>query len=135
MVQNSPTQFVVDTHTLWWYLRASYRLSDEVAGIFRLAAAGSVTIIVPAIVVAEFYFLSVKESQPTAPSVLFDDMASIGGIELSDLGRAQLDLLDRLPEIPEIHDRLIAAESIHRNAPLLTIDRLLNASPNIETIW
>ena len=135
MVRNSPTQFVVDTHTLWWYLRASYRLSDEVAGIFRLAAAGSVTIIVPAIVVAEFYFLSVKEGQPTAPSVLFDDMESIGGVELSDLGRAQLDLLDRLPEIPEIHDRLIAAESIHRNAPLLTIDRLLNASPNIETIW
>ena len=50
-------------------------------------------------------------------------------------GREQLEFLDRLPEIPEMHDRLIAAEALIRGAPLVTRDAILTASPQIETVW
>ena len=120
---------------MWWYLRSPKRLPAAASAVFRLAETGNATIVVPAIAVAEFYFLSVKLGQPFAPSHLLETLASVGGIELSDLGRAQLEKLDLLTEIPEMHDRLIAAESMALDAPALTRDETLAASTQIETVW
>ena len=131
----SPEPFVVDSHALWWYFQRPELLSATADSIFRLAETGAATIVIPAIVVAEFYFLSVKLGQPFTPAALSQRIAPVRGIALSDLGIGQLALLERLPEIPDIHDRLIAAESLYRKAPLLTQDRLLRASTQLETVW
>lgn len=131
----SPARFVVDTHVLWWYLRAPERLTAAVSAIFRLAETGNATIVVPAIVVAEFYFLSNKLGQPVPPAALLDALDAVGGVELSELGRAQLMKLDRFPEIPEMHDRLIAAEAASLDAPVVTRDAVLSISPQVETVW
>ena len=128
-------RFVVDTHALWWNFKASPRLSLRVSDIFRMADAGEATIIVPAIVVAEFYFLSIKFRQPVLPSELMDAVNTARGFESSDLGRAQLEKLDSLQEIPEMHDRLIAAESLVLDAPVITRDRVFSNSSQIETVW
>ena len=69
---NAPAQFVVDTHALWWYLSSPERLTPAASAVFRLAETGNATIVVPAITVAEFYFLSVKLRQPVAPSDLIE---------------------------------------------------------------
>ena len=132
---DSPARFVVDTHALWWYLRSPERLTTAASAVFRLAETGNATIIVPAIAVAEFYFLSAKLGQPIPPSDLLAVLDAVGGIELSDLGRAQLERLDRFPEIPEMHDRLIAAEAAALDAPVVTRDETLTASVQIETVW
>lgn len=134
-MQSRPAEFVVDSHALWWYLKTPELLSETAVSVFALAEAGNATIVIPAIVVAEFYFLSVKLGQPFTPAALSDYIAPVRGIELSDLGIAQLALLERLPEIGDIHDRLIAAEALHRQAPLLTRDRTLQASTQLATIW
>ena len=126
---------MVDTHALWWYLQSPDRLTPAASAVFRLAETGNATIVVPAIAVAEFYFLSVKLKQPVAPSTLLDALAGVSGIELSDLGRAQLERPDQFPDIPEMHDRLIAAESAALDAPVVTRDATLSASPNVETVW
>ncbi len=84
---------------------------------------------------AEFYFLSAKLGQPISPSDLLATLDSVSGIEISDLGRAQLEKLDRFPEIPEMHDRLIAAEAVALDAPVVTRDDTLTASRQIETVW
>ncbi len=132
---DSPARFVVDTHALWWYLRSPERLTIAASAVFRLAETGNATIIVPAIAVAEFYFLSAKLGQPIPPSDLLAALDAVGGIELSDLGRAQLERLDSFPEIPEMHDRLIAAEAAALDAPVVTRDETLTASVQIETVW
>jgi predicted nucleic acid-binding protein len=100
-----------------------------------MALAGEATIIVPAIVVAEFYFLSIKFHEPFTPSELIDAMKDPIGFEFSDLGMAQLEKLDDLQEIPEMHDRLIAAESLVLDAPVITRDRVFSNSSQIETVW
>lgn len=132
---DSPTKFVVDTHALWWYLRSPERLTPAASAVFRLAETGNATIVVPAIAIAEFYFLSSKLKQPIAPSTLLDALASVSGIEVSDLGRAQLERLDQFPDITAMHDRLIAAESAALGAPVVTRDAILLASSQVETIW
>ncbi len=132
---DSRERFVVDTHALWWYLKSPARLTAAATAVFRLAEIGHAVLVVPAIVVAEFYFLSVKLGQPFAVSRLLEALASIDGIALSVLGRAQLERLDQFPEISDIHDRLIAAESKTLGAPVLTRDESLTASRQIETVW
>ena len=127
--------FVADTHALWWYLKSPDRLSAAANAVFRLAETGNATILVPAIAVAEFYFLSVKLGQTFVPSDLMSALDSVAGIELSDLGRAQLERLELCQDIPEMHDRLIAAESLTLEAPVITRDETLTASRQIPTIW
>ena len=128
-------RFVTDTHTLWWHLETPELLSANAAAIFRLAESEEVTIIVPAIVVAEFYYLSVKQGKPMPPAVLLADLASSGWAEVPALGPEQLVLLDQLSEVPEMHDRMIAAAAVYHNAPILTRDPDLVASPQLQTIW
>ncbi len=131
----SRTRFVTDTHALWWYFRSPERLSAAASAVFQLAETGNAIVVVPAIVVAEFYYLSVKLGSPLEPSALLTTLDSVGGIELSELGRAQLERLDRFPEVPEMHDRLIAAEADVIGAPVVTRDEALAASTGISTIW
>ena len=101
-----------------------------------MAETGNATVVVPAIVVAEFYCLSVKLGRPLAPSVLLESLDSVSGVELSELGRAQLERLDRFPEVPEMHDRLVAAAAAAAlDAPVVTRDEALAASDRIPTIW
>ena len=59
----------------------------------------------------------------------------MSGIELSDLGRAQMERLGRFPEVQEMHDRLIAAESDALDAPVVTRDEALAASDLVATVW
>ena len=131
----SQTRFVADTHALWWYFRSPERLSVAASAVFRLAETGNATVVVPAIVVAEFYYLSAKLGSPLGASALLEALDAVGGIELSDLGRAQLERLDQFPEIPEMHDRLIAAEADALGAAVVTRDEALATSEGVPTIW
>jgi PIN domain nuclease of toxin-antitoxin system len=131
----APTIYVTDTHVLYWYLRHSALLSDAAQAVFRLAETGNALIVVPAIVVAEFYFVSVKLQLPFPLSELFRTLDGLESIYFSDLGRVQLEKMDVLTEIPEMHDRLIAAEALVLNAPVVTKDPVFTRSPHIRTIW
>lgn len=134
MQDRLPT-YVLDTHTLWWYLKRPSQLSATARQILLQAEAANGRLIVPAIVVAELQHVTARANDPVTPVEFFSLLESRGWIEVSPLGRSQLEYLHRLPEIPEMHDRLIAAEAIIHAAPLLTRDRLITASPQVETIW
>ena len=131
----SRSRFVADTHALWWYFQSPERLSAAASVVFQLAETGNATVVVPAIVVAEFHHLSAKLGSPLEPSALLAALESVSGIELSELGRAQLERLDRFPEIPEMHDRLIAVEADALGAPVVTRDEALAASDRVATVW
>lgn len=127
--------FVLDTHVLYWYLRQPHRLSVAADAIFKLAEAGGARLIVPAITIAELYYLSVKARHPVAPSAVLDAFKGVTAIEVSDLGEAQLRMLDAVTDVPEMHDRLIAAEAMSRNAAVVTRDESIARSTQIATVW
>ena len=84
----SRSRFVADTHALWWYFQCPERLSAAASAVFQLTETGNATVVVPAIVAAEFYYLSAKLGSPLEPSALLEALDSVSGIELSELGRA-----------------------------------------------
>ena len=53
-------EFVADTHALFWYLIDSPRLGPNAADAFDAADRGQAIIHIPAIVLAELYYLNVK---------------------------------------------------------------------------
>lgn len=126
--------YIVDTHSFYWYLQSPDRLSVAADAIFRLVEAEKAQLIIPAIVIAEIYYLTRKKGQPLLPSKLLEDIYQAPGFYLSELGRPQLQKIEVL-DIPEMHDRLIAAEALVHEAPVMTKDPVLQTLNEIETVW
>jgi hypothetical protein len=55
------SDYVTDTHALFWYLADDSRLGDEANRAFEEAEQGHALIYVPAIVLAEMYYLMAKQ--------------------------------------------------------------------------
>jgi hypothetical protein len=61
--------YVVDTHALFWYLIASPKLGWGAKSAFDEGVRGEALIYVPAIVLAELFFLNEKVGRPLDFSV------------------------------------------------------------------
>ena len=127
--------FIVDTHSLYWFQNDPSQLSAAADAVFRLAAAGGGRIVVPAIVVAEFYYLTQKLGLPVPPSALLADINESREFVFSELGEAQLEMMEEVAEVPEMHDRLIIAEALVHQAPVISRDEAIRASGLVEVIW
>jgi len=51
-------------------------------------------------------------------------------LALSDLGA-----LGSIPEIPEMHDRLLALAAKRLGAAIVTKDKTIQASPQVKCLW
>ena len=135
MYDDTKPAYVIDTHALLWYLRDPTRLSAAADAVLRLAVANGAQIIVPAIVVAEFYYVTQKLGRPMLPSALLHHIDRSQEFTFSELGRAQLTQLEEVEGVSEMHDRLIAAEALVWQAPIITVDETLRRSSSVEVIW
>lgn len=127
--------YVADTHALFWYLENPDQLSLAADAVFRLAAAGGALIIVPAIVVAELFYLTSKAGFPILPSDLISRINASREFAFSELGQDQLEAMETITGVTEMHDRLIAAEAIVRQAPVISRDIVLQQSRVVDVIW
>ena len=128
-------RYVTDTHALFWYLTASPKLGKGAKSAFDEGASGEALILIPAIVLAELYFLNEK----------------FGGAlgfptELARLrGSGQFEFVPFLPDdvldfeadrgIPEMHDRMIAGVARRTGAVCITRDAEVVRSKLVPTIW
>ena len=135
MYDPSVPVYIVDTHALFWYRSDTSRLSAAADAVFRLAATGAARIIVPAIVVAELFYLTLKAGYPVPPSVILADIGRSQEFVFSPLGQQQLERMEALDNLSEIHDRLIAAEALVYLAPIISKDDVLRRSAAVEVIW
>ena len=127
--------YVTDTHALFWYRKDSSKLSPAADAVFRLAFAGGAQILVPAIVVAELYYLTQKLGTAQTPSDILADIKSSREFVFSELGQADLENLVRVNDVPEMHDRLIAAAALTHEAAIISKDETLRSSAAVEVIW
>ena len=127
--------YVTDTHSLLWYRRDTSRLSPAAEAVFRLAEIGGAYIIVPAIVVAELFYLSQKLGNPILPSIFLADIARSREFIFSEMGQVQLERMEEIDGVPEMHDRLIVAEALVHHAPLISKDGALRRSRVVDLIW
>ena len=128
---SAPALFSIDTHALYWFEMGLPHLSDVVLAVFDDAAQGLASLLIHPIVLAESYYV-LRKSRLEG-----DYPAYLAAIEANPLYRIEPILIEDLrrlndfPEIPEMHDRLIAIQAVRLGAVLVTRDRTIQTSPQV----
>lgn len=129
---------VTDTHGLIWYLANDPLLSPAASQAFEQCDRGEIAIHVPTMCLVEMVYLQEKGNIPAQLKARFDSVLQTGtsGLILADLTADIVDTLARIPRtsVPDLPDRIIAATAVHLNLPLITKDKMIQAS-GISIIW
>ena len=129
------SDYVTDTHALYWYLIASPKLGANARAAFLAGEQGQAQIYVPSILLAELYYLNVKYNRPLEFAREYQRLAGAGQFRFVDFRAADVLSFDALIVIPEMHDRIIAGVAYVMNVLLLTRDPAIIDSRIIQTIW
>ena len=135
MLDSTLPVYVADTHSFFWYRSAPDRLSPAADAVFRLADGGGAVIIVPAISVAELFYLTQKLGAAVSTTAIIADIHCSREFSFSPLGQGQLEALERVEGVSEMHDRLIAAEALVHHAPIVSKDDVFRGNPLVDVIW
>ena len=131
------SDIVIDTHALIWYLLGSAQLSDAARGAIGSVESGNSRGIVPAVVLAEFYYAIQKHHLRIDFAQSISRLNAIPQLQMLPLEIEDVVALGdpRFGVIPEMHDRLIVITAHRNGAACVTKDSRIVASKIIETIW
>lgn len=126
---------VVDTHALVWYLTKHERLSNHALAVFQAAERGETLLIVPAIVVAELYYVHQKTKAFENFERTFKKLEAAPHFVFTTFTPEQvLDFPDD-HAVPGMHDRMIVGVARRLGIPVLTADTLIIAANLVEIVW
>lgn len=129
------TSYVADTHALFWYLSASPRLGTNAKQAFQEGTDGRAIIFVPAIVMAELFFLNEKAGRPLEFGTEYQRLASSGQFVFVDFHAEEVLDFDHDVMVSEMHDRMIVGVARRLNATCLTIDSVILGAGLVPTLW
>lgn len=127
--------YVTDTHSLLWYLSNSPKLGRKAALAFGEAENGNALIHIPAIVLAELFYLNIKLGNPVDFAVKFAELEQAPQFILTPLDPEDILDFERNSAITEMHDRIIVGLARRLGCPLLTVDKNITARGSVKVIW
>ncbi len=127
--------YVSDTHALFWYLTASPRLGSQAKTAFAEAAAGQATILIPAIVLAELYYVNEKAGRPVSLAQETVKLRQAGQFVFLPFTADDVLDFDADAAVPEMHDRMIVGAARRSGAVCVTRDAQIVASGLVPTLW
>ncbi|MCW5933108.1 MAG: PIN domain-containing protein [Fimbriimonadia bacterium] len=90
---------------------------------------------IPAVVVAELYYLNQKQSQPIDFNATLAAFFASASFKFVDFRASDVSDFAHLHAISEMHDRMIVSVARQRNSPCLTMDRNIVESGVVTTLW
>lgn len=127
-------RFVTDTMAL--VLRLEKRKAPlKVKDIFSKAEADEIDLFIPSMVLAEIGYLSEKDRIDTNIESALSYAAYLNNVSIDPLTEQIIRAAFAIQDIPELHDRIIAASASFRNAPLITNDPVIMKSQSLQTMW
>jgi predicted nucleic acid-binding protein len=128
-------RYIADTHALFWYLTGSPRLGQQAKRAFDEGVRGQAVIYVPAIVLAELYFLNEKAGRPLDFSAEYRRLQkSRQFVFVAFMPEDVLDF-DVDAAVPEMHDRIIVGVARRMGADCLSLDREIVQSDLVTIVW
>ncbi len=133
------SQYVTDTHALYWHMMEDARLSPKIKKIFDEADSGLHEILIPGIVLIEMVYL-VEKGRISDSSVnkVMKLLETIGGsYGVAPLDKETVKALQQIPReaVPDMPDRIIAATAYQMGLPLITRDKQIKKSKVVSVIW
>jgi len=127
--------YVAGTHALFWYFIASPLLAAQARAAFDEGKQGQALIYIPAIVLAELYFLNEKKQHPIDYSATFALLIQSAQFVLLPFEPIDTLEFERDNAVSDIHDRIIVGVARRVKATLLTRDAQVVGSGAVATIW
>ena len=111
------------------------KMLPQVKAIFQSATAGTSEIWIPAMVLAEVGYLSERGRISASISDVEKLVSTNQKFHFQELSAGIVSLAFQIPDVPELHDRLIAATAQFLKIPLLTNDPAIQNSAMVQPIW
>jgi predicted nucleic acid-binding protein len=127
-------EYVVDTVALVLRLE-SRQMGGQARQRFVDMEQGNARLHVPTIVFAEILYLAERKRITTTLAAARAYLSRFPNCLEAPLTLAVTITAQRITDIPELHDRLIAATALHLQLPLLTNDIKISASNHVQTLW
>lgn len=127
--------YVLDTHALIWYLTDDERLSPAARQAFAEIERGEARGLIPIVVLLELLRIEEKELIPPLWEAAITTLLAGGRFEVVPLDLTMLAMVRELPQIEDLHDRVIVATARRYNAALVTYDETIRQSGLVETLW
>lgn len=128
-------EYVTDTHSLLWYLTTHTSLGKNATVAFEEAKNGLALIYIPAIVIAEIYYLNRKRNYIKDFPADFQRIKQSGQFILVPFEADDVLDFDKDSAVNEMHDRIIVGVARRLKAPILTVDRNIIMSGLVEIVW
>lgn len=126
--------YVVDTMGV--VLRLEKRkMPATVKDIFVKAESGETNLFIPAMALAEVAYLSEKERIVTTLKAVVEYAGTYETVCIDPMTARIMENAFEIDDIPELHDRIIAATASARNVPLITNDPVIRESKYLRTVW
>jgi len=133
------SEYVTDTHALYWHLTESSRLSKTVSEIFQQADAGLHRIFVPGIILIEVVYLIEKGrvSETSFETIIKLLNTPDGSYHIAPLDENTARAMFSVPRsgIPDMPDRIIVATAKSLKLPLITRDEKIIRAKVVPTLW
>lgn len=127
--------YVVDTHSLIWFITENHTLSKKASQILEEAEKAEVEVLIPTIVLAEITYIAQKKKVKITVNEVLERIQEGDGFMVVPFDFPIFQIVLKLSEDWEIHDRIIAATARYYGAQLITKDETLRKSSKIETVW
>lgn len=127
-------QYVTDTMAIVLYL-SKRKLPLSVKELFQSADLGLTSILIPAFVAVEISFLSAKGRIDISLADLQQHIKHYPTYTFEPLTLSIIEASLPMTDIPELHDRLIAATARLYSLPVITNDPDITASVFVQVVW
>lgn len=127
-------EFVADTMAIVLHLEKR-KSGKNVKQILTDAENGNAVVHVPAIVFAEILYLSEKKRIVLTLSDVGNHLFKFPNFRQQELSFEIVNAAETITDIPELHDRLIAAAAKHLGLELITNDPKIQNSAFVKTVW
>ncbi|MCK4598796.1 PIN domain-containing protein [Candidatus Bipolaricaulota bacterium] len=129
-----PTLYVLDTHVLIWYFIGSNRLRQKLKERIDKARRRGGRLLVPTIVLSEALDVAEKGRVELDFAGMYRLIREEPEFEIVGFGPDVFEETMRIREIQEIHERIIVATARFYEAGMLTKDRIIRDSGEVETL-
>lgn len=128
-------RYVADTHALFWYLTSAPKLSTAAKAAFDEGAQGQALIYLPAIVLAELFYLNKKLGEPLNFAANFALLQASTQFAFMPFEAADTLDFEQHAATPEMHDRIIVGVSLRLGVPCITCDGQIVNSQLVKILW
>jgi predicted nucleic acid-binding protein len=128
------SEYVTDTMALVLRLEGR-RMGPMARSAFESAESGAAIVHVPAMVLAELLYLSERQRIQAAIGSVVAYLGAHPAVREYPLDLAVIQAAAQITDIPELHDRLIAATARHLKLELVTNDPVIRSLAFLTTVW